>query len=306
MNDFRGGGHVISSLERFEWGPPATFLGVPEGSTNFQSAGVVILPVPYEATVSYMSGTRFGPRGIIDASRYIELYDHESDSEPYTQGVFTLPELILDASGPEQALAQLGQVMEELLAAGKFVILLGGEHSLSSSPILAHVHGTVDKLSVLQLDAHADLRVEYGGTPYSHACVMNRVYRDVNLVPIGIRSLTSDEMALVREHDIPMVFSHELNEPDLIDRVLGLLGDHVYLTFDIDFFDPSLMPSTGTPEPGGGTWQPTIDLLKRVFQEKHVVGCDVVELSPLAGFVAPDFLAAKLVHKLIGFHQIGK
>jgi len=267
---------------------------------------VVILPVPYEATVSYVPGTKFGPRAIIDASRYIELYDHEFDTDPYTQGIFTLPELVLDSSGPEHALGQLRSVMDELLATGKFVIMLGGEHSLASPPILAHVAGAKEKLSVLQLDAHADLRVEYGGTPFSHACVMHRVHDQVNLVPVGIRSLTSDEMALVREENIPMIFSHELTDSNLTDRVLDLLGDEVYLTFDIDFFDPALMPATGTPEPGGGTWQPTIDLLRRVFEEKHVVGCDVVELSPLPGIVAPDFLAAKLVHKLIGLHQIGK
>ncbi len=306
MNDFRGGGHVVKSLDRFQWGPPATFLGVPPEDVSFEDAEVVILPVPYEATVSYMPGTKFGPAGIIDASRYIELYDHELDSEPHTQGIFTLPELILDSSGPQQALVQLRDVMDELVATGKFVIMLGGEHSLSAPPILAHSGVADGRISVLQLDAHADLRVEYGGTPFSHACVMHQVHEEVDLVPVGIRSLTSDEMELIRTKKIPTIFSHELTDADLIERVLNLLGDYVYITFDIDYFDPSLMPSTGTPEPGGGTWQPTMDLLKKVFEAKKVIGCDVVELAPIPGMVAPDFLAAKLVHKLIGFHQIGK
>ena len=306
MNEFRERGapsDIPSRLKDLPWAPPASFLAIPAEETPFESCPIVILPVPYESTVSYMGGTRYGPRGLLHASRFLETYDHELDFEPYVVGVHTMPELVLPDSGPEQALAELRRAMDGLIDEGKFVIMLGGEHSLSGPPILAHAaRYTENKLSVLQLDAHTDLRAEYEGTPYSHACVMHRVHKQVNLVPVGIRSLTSEERALIRAQNIPVVFGHELRNDDWIDRVLESLGDDVYITFDIDYFDPSLVPSTGTPEPGGGEWYPTLDLLERVFKEKNVVGCDVVELAPIPGLVAPDFLAAKLVYKMIAFY----
>jgi agmatinase len=249
-----------------------------------------------------MGGTRYGPRGLLHASRFLETYDHELDFEPYTVGVHTLPELVLPDSGPEQALSELRRAMEGLIDQDKFVIMLGGEHSLSGPPILAHAARHPNKkLSVLQLDAHTDLREEYEGTPFSHACVMHRVHQDVDIVPVGIRSLTPEERQLIREQNIPVIFGHELHG-DWIDRALDALGEDVYITFDIDYFDPSLVPSTGTPEPGGGQWYPTLQLLQRVFEERNVVGCDVVELAPIPGLVAPDFLAAKLVYKMIAFY----
>ncbi len=307
MNEFRNrgaGDDLPAGLSGRPWAPPNNFLGLPPGEATFASSPVVLLPVPYEATVSYMSGTRFGPRGLLHASRYIELYDHELDCEPYKVGVHTLPELVLSGSGPEAALDELRQVVDGLLDAGKFVILLGGEHSVSAAPILAHADRADGELSVLQLDAHADLRAEYEGTPFSHACVMHRVHDRARLVPVGIRSLTLAERSLMRELAIPAIFGYELVGDEWIDRALDSLGDTVYVTIDLDYFDPSLMPSTGTPEPGGGTWYLTLQLLERVFREKRVVGCDVVELAPIPGQVAPDVLAAKLVYKLIGFYAL--
>lgn len=307
MNEFRDRGIPESGaddkLAAFSWGPPENFLGLPAAEAPFDSARVVILPVPYEATVSWGRGTRFGPRALLHASRFMELYDHELDSEPYRVGVHTLPELHLPASGPAEALKELREVVEVLLDRGKFVILLGGEHSISAAPILAHAARKRPKtLSILQLDAHADLRAEYEGTPYSHACVMYRVREAVRLVPVGIRALCAEERDLIRRESLPVVFGHELAKPDWIDRVMGSLGPEVYITIDVDFFDPSLMPATGTPEPGGGSWQPTLALLERVFRERRVVGCDVVELAPIPGLAHPDFLAAKLVYKLVGFY----
>jgi agmatinase len=282
------------------------FLGLPEADVpSFDEAGVVILPVPYEATVSYMGGTRFGPRRLLEASRYIELYDHELDAEPHTIGVHTLPELHLSGAGPERALAELREAFDALLPADKLVIMLGGEHSISAPPIEAHAQRLGGRrLSVLQLDAHGDLRAEYEGTPFSHACVMYRVHRLVDLVPVGIRAITAEERQLIRARQIPVIFGHELDAQGAwIERALAALGPDVYITIDIDFFDPSVVPSTGTPEPGGGTWYPTLRLLERVFTERRVVGVDVVELAPIPGVVAPDFLAAKLVYKLVAFHQ---
>jgi agmatinase len=287
------------------WGAPDNFLGLPDVDADFQSARVLILPVPYQATVSWKSGTKDGPRAIIEASHYLELYDHELDTEPYEIGIHTLPDLVLSGAGPEAALTQLRQAVAGLLNNGhKFLITLGGEHSLSAVPILAHAERlSGPRLSVLQLDAHTDLRPEYDGTPFSHASVMYRVHAHVDIVPVGIRSMTSDERAFARERDIPITFGYELHENnDWIDRVIERLGPNVYITFDVDYFDPAIMPSTGTPEPGGGHWYPTIRLLDRVFKERHVVGCDVVELSPIPGLAAPDFTAAKLVYKMIALH----
>lgn len=302
MNEFRHSGEGLDpALSHLPWGAPGTFLGLPAAETPFEAARVVLLPVPYEATVSWMGGTRHGPSALIEASHYIELYDHELDSEPYHIGLHTLPELVLPGSGPADALAVLRETMDALLAAGKFVIMIGGEHSLSAPPILAHADRNDGPLSVLQLDAHTDLRPEYDGTPHSHASVMHRVRDRVGVVPVGIRSLTKDERDLARREQIPIVFSHELQQPGWMDRVLDALGPDVYITFDVDYFSPALMPSTGTPEPGGGEWHPTLALLERVFRERRVVGCDVVELAPIPGLVAPDFLAAKLVYKMIGF-----
>lgn len=307
MNVFRDRGgldDLPAALAQLPWGPSESFLGIPRGETGFTRCPVAVLPVPYEATVSYMGGTRFGPRGLLHASRYVETYDHELDFEPYTVGVHTLPELVLPATGPESALRLLRQAMDGLLEAGKFVIMIGGEHSLSAPPILAHADRTGGTVSVLQLDAHPDLRAEYEGTPFSHACVMYRVHERVDLVPVGIRSLTSEERTLMRDKGIPAVFAHELRGEEWIDRVLSALGSSVYITIDVDYFDPALVPSTGTPEPGGGRWFPTLELLERVFRERQVVGCDVVELAPIPGLVAPDVMAAKLVYKLVAFYAL--
>lgn len=293
-------------LAELSWGAPLNFLGLSEGDApSLEHAGVVMLPVPYEATVSYMGGTRFGPRRILEASRAIELYDHELDTEPYRIGVHTLPELLLTGAGPEAALAELRTAFDALLADGRFVLMLGGEHSISAPPIEAHAARLGNRrLSVLQLDAHGDLRAEYEGTPFSHACVMYRVHQAVTLVPVGIRAITAEERRLIREKEIPTIFAHELDpEERWIERALEALGPDVYITIDIDYFDPGLVPATGTPEPGGGSWYPTLRLLERVFAERNVVGADLVELAPLPGIVAPDFLAAKLAYRLVGYHQ---
>jgi agmatinase len=300
---------VDKTLAELPWGAPVNFLGLPAPEPTFDAAGVIILPVPYEATVSYMGGTRFGPRRILEASRYIELYDHELDFEPHEIGVHTLPELMLTGAGPEAALAELREACDALNAKNKFVIMLGGEHSISAAPILSHAAklGKKKRLSVLQLDAHGDLRPEYEGTPFSHACVMHRVHESVALVPVGIRAVTKDERELMKQKKIPTIFAHELDAAEKwIDRAVAALGPDVYITIDVDYFDPAYVPATGTPEPGGGSWYPTQRLLQRVFAERHVVGVDVVELAPIPGFVAPDFLVAKLVYKLVAYHQRGR
>ena len=188
--------------------------------------------------------------------------------------------------------------------------MLGGEHSVSSPPILEHaarLRAKGRRLSVLQLDAHGDLRDSWEGTKFSHACAMRRVVDAADLVQVGIRAIAREERAVMRRYGVTTVFAEEMDGNEAwIDRAIGALGRDVYLTIDIDYFDPSLVPSTGTPEPGGGTWYPTMRLLERLFRTRRVVAADVVELAPIPGLVAPDFLAAKLVYKLIGFHARGR
>lgn len=297
---------VPEGLRSLPWELPATFLGLDERGSDFATARAVILPVPYESTTSYGGGTARGPGAIIDASRYIELYDQELDCEPADIGVATLPALSLSRAGAGEALAELRAAYDRLLdeAGDRFIITLGGEHSITSAPVLAWADRLKgQRLSVLQIDAHTDLRPEYEGTPWSHASVMARVKDRTDIVAVGIRALTREERETVRAADhIHVFFADDIHEGDAwIDAVLDRLGDPVYLTFDVDGLDPALVPATGTPEPGGLGWYPVLKLLRRVFRERTVVAADVVELAPIAGVPASDFLVAKLVYKLIGY-----
>jgi agmatinase len=309
VSEVAGGGmRVPESLRALDWELPHNFLGLDEAASSFEHARVVILPVPYEATTSFGAGTGAGPAAIIEASRYIELYDQELDAEPYEVGIATLPALSLPGSGPAEAVAELRMAYDHLLEASgdRFVITLGGEHSISSAPILAwadRLRQRGRRLTVLQFDAHTDLRAEYEGSPYSHASVMARVQDRVELVAVGIRALTTDEMGLVRKSEHIHVFlADEIHTGDAWhDDVLARLGEDVYISFDVDGFDPSLVPSTGTPEPGGLSWYPVLKLLRRVFRERTVHAVDVVELAPIPGMTAPDFLVAKLIYKMIGY-----
>ena len=223
-------------------------------------------------------------------------------------GVATLPALSLTGAGPEHALGELRAAYDAVLDAGpdKLVVMLGGEHSISSAPVLAwadRLEREGRTLTVLQFDAHTDLRSEYEGSPYSHAAVMHRVHERVNLVAVGIRALTREEMQLSREREnVQLFLADDIHTGEAwMDEVLSKLGDDVYISFDVDGFDPSIMPSTGTPEPGGLQWYPVLRLLRRVFRERNVRAVDVVELAPIPGLSAPDFLTAKLIYKMIGY-----
>jgi agmatinase len=293
-------------LADLPWELPHTFLGLDERASAFEQAGAVILPVPYESTTSYGGGARSGPGAIIEASRYLELYDQEWDAEVGTEvGVHTLPAVELTRAGATPAMAELREVHDRVLeAAGdRFVIMLGGEHSVSSSAILSHADRRRGRITVLQMDAHADLRDEYEGSPHSHASAMARVLDEADVVGVGLRAVSAEEIEVARSREgITMIWADEMWQNDRwMDRALEALGPEVYLTFDVDYFDPTLVPSTGTPEPGGGDWYRTLRFLRRVFAERHVVGCDVVELAPTPGLHAPDFLVAKLVYKLLGY-----
>ena len=303
---------VPTALQDLEWELPHNFLGLDEKASAFGRAKAVILPAPYEATTSYGGGTGQGPAAIIESSRYIELYDQELDAEPYEVGIATLPALSLTGAGPAEAIGELRAAYDKLLAAGpnKFIITLGGEHSITSAPVLAwadHLRPEKRKLSILQFDAHTDLRPEYEGSPYSHASVMARVIDRCSLTAVGIRAVTRDEIDFARKKDnVHIFFADDIHTGDAwMDDVMATLGDDVYISFDVDGFDPSLVPSTGTPEPGGLQWYPVLKLLRRVFTERNVVAADIVELAPIPGLHAPDFLVAKLLYKMIGYKFYG-
>jgi agmatinase len=303
---------VPDSMRDLDWELPHNFLGLDEAASDFDRARAVILPVPYEATTSFGAGTGAGPAAILESSRYIELYDQELDAEPYEVGIATLPALALTGAGPEHAITELHAAYNRLLdeAGDKFIIALGGEHSISSAPIIAwseRLQQQGRRLSVLQFDAHTDLRPEYEGSPFSHASVMSRVQDRVELVAVGIRAITADEMRLVRRSENIHVFlADDIHTGDAwMDDVMARLGEDVYISFDVDGFDPSLVPSTGTPEPGGLQWYPVMKLLRRVFSERTVHAVDIVELAPIPGLSAPDFLVAKLIYKMIGYRFAG-
>ncbi len=285
----------------------ANFLGIPDDEARYEDARGVVVPVPWEATVSYGAGTAKGPAAILDASRYVELYDEVLREEPYRKGgIHTAPAVDVSGGDPVAFLDGLESVAARLFADGKFPMFLGGEHSLTTGPVRA-AKAAFEDLSVLQLDAHADLRESYEGTPWSHACVMRRVHElGVPVVPLGIRAISVEEAEFLQDEDMPVFWSHRIaHGEEWMDTVLNTLSETVYITFDVDYFDPALIPATGTPEPGGGFWHETMRFLGYVFQDKNVVGMDVVELAPIEGLHAPDFVIARLVHRCLGyrFHE---
>jgi agmatinase len=285
---------------------PTNFGLLFEKDCQYTTASVAVLPVPFERTTTYGKGTAYGPASIIRASQAMELYDEELDAEPYQQGIATLPPFLPEAFEMEPAMEELEGECLKHMEAGKFLVTLGGEHSLTIAPVRAARRAFGD-IGVVQFDAHADLRAEFDGTAYSHASVMRRVVEDgIPTLAIGIRSLSRPEVDFARQRALPVVWGHEL--PLAVERfskLLAQLPEHVYLTFDIDYFDPSLVPATGTPEPGGGHWAPTMALLKALFAQKTVVAMDVVELAPIGGQPASDFLTSKLIYKCLGYRTRG-
>ncbi len=286
--------------------PARNFGHLDARDADFEHARVVVVPVPFDGTTCYRPGTREGPQAIIDASRNLELYDAELRRSPYRVGIHTLRAVEIVKGDAEAMVSRVERVTEQLLEAGKWVLTLGGDHLVAIGAIHAHAR-RFPGVSVLQFDAHADLRDEYEGTRYSAATVMRRTL-DVcpHIVQVGIRSLSEPEAQLVAERDIPQLLAADIHQETVtgrrewIQRVVSALHDEVYITFDIDCFDPSLVPGTGTPEPGGLGWYDVMDVLGEVAARKRIVGADIVELSPLLeGHVSP-VVAAKLAFKLIG------
>lgn len=274
------------------------YAGIPDKYTQLDQAEIVLIPVPYDGTSTYGKGADKGPDAILDASENMELYDIETRSEVYKQGVFIAPTVSEDAS-PEAMTEAVDSTVSDYISKGKFVTMLGGEHSVSIGSIRAF-NRKYNNLSVLQLDAHSDLRPEYMGSACNHACALHEASKTCNTVQVGIRSMDTVELPFVKEENFFTSYAIR-NNPNWQNDVLSRLTDNVYITIDLDAFDPSIMPSTGTPEPGGLLWNETLDLLKKVFKKCNVVGFDIVELAPIEQLHAPDFLAAKLYYKMLSY-----
>jgi agmatinase len=287
------------------YAPYLSFLGLPVDLNPPGRARAAILPLPYDLTTSYQPGARRGPIAILEASTHLELYDDELGVDTWEEiGIATLPAVAPDTTGPAATLERIQRAAVDVVESGAFLVALGGEHSVTA-PLVRAVRSRHPGVGVLQLDAHADLRETFEGSPDNHACVMHRLVDDgVPLAQVGVRALTREEMELIRERGICTVFAPEaVRRPvgDWIGRVLENLPEEIYVTVDLDAFDPSIMPATGTPEPGGLDWYRVLEVLRAVGTHRRIVGFDVVELSPISGNVAPDFLAAKLVYKLLGY-----
>lgn len=275
-----------------------TYAGIPEEYASFENSKIVILPVPYDATSTWGKGADNGPEAFLEASENMELYDLETDSEVYTQGVFLYEPLICDEK-PEIMFQQLRKKTLEIIDTGKLFTMIGGEHSVSIATINAFAQ-KYDNLSVLQLNAHSDLRESYLDSEFNHACAMHRASKTTNLVQVGIRSSDISEIPFMNKEK--MFFADDImNMNDWQQSVIDKLGDNVYLTIDLDCFDPSVCPGTGTPEPGGLFWYDVIKLLRLLVEQKNIVAFDIVELAPMETNKISEFLTAKLYYKILSY-----
>lgn len=285
------------------------YAGLEEEYASFKKSKVVIMQVPYEKTVTYMKGTVKGPAAIIDASKKMELFDEELNQETYKIGIHTMDPLSVEDLRPEDMVDRVYTATLELLNGNKFPVILGGEHSLSIGSARA-IKEVYPDVSVLQLDAHYDLRNEYYGSKLNHGCVARRISEICPIVQTGTRSLSKEEkdfLASQANGRIKTISVYDILEMPLWKDVISdSLSEHVYITIDMDVFDPSLIPAVGTPEPGGIGWYETLDLLREVSKDKKIVGFDVVELCPIKDQIASDFLAAKLIYRLLGYIFPGK
>ena len=276
----------------------ANFGHLTEQYSNLEQARIVVIPVPYDGTSTWVKGADKGPSAIIKASANLELYDIETDSQVYRSGIFT-DNPVEEASSPEKLVEVVAARVRSHIKTEKFTVVVGGEHSVSIGSIKAYAE-SYGNTTVLQLDAHSDLRDEYNGSKYNHACVMARVRELCPILQVGIRSMDSSEKELMNGENV--FFAKDIcQKTDWFERAVARLADRVYITIDLDVFDPSIMSSTGTPEPGGLLWYDVLAFLKTITQKKDVVGFDVVELCPNPQNRAPDFLAAKLIYKLLSY-----
>jgi agmatinase len=265
------------------------------------NAKITVLPVPYDLTTTYISGTRKGPQAILEATKHMELYDEELLKETYRVGIYTSHPIPVEEEQPEAMLHQVSKSISSGFNKGRLQVLLGGEHSISLAPVQELLKVYPD-MSVLQLDAHADLRNSYEGTPYNHACIGRRISERCPLVQAGVRSLSKEEADFKESSRVLTISALDFkSNKSSWDALLNGLTNNVYLTLDLDVLDPAIMPSVGTPEPGGLGWYETLSFLKKLSEKKRIVAFDVVELAPQPATIAPDFLAAKLTYRIMGY-----
>lgn len=275
-----------------------TFGGIPEEFGQLAKSKIVLIPVSYDGTSTYQKGADKGPEAFLDAADNMEWYDIETDSEVYREGIY-LTETIAENTSAEAVVQAVYTKTKEYITKNKFVTLVGGEHSISIGAIKAH-YENYDNLTVLHIDAHADLRKEYLGSKYNHACALYDASQNTNLIQVGIRSMDKSEKT-VMDYD-KVFFAHEmLLSEDWMEDALDLMTDDVYITFDLDALDPSILPGTGTPEPGGMMWYETLEFLQKVMKKRNVVGFDIVELCPIEGTKVSEFLAVKLYYKMLSY-----
>lgn len=289
------------------------FIGS-EAQTTYDRAKVVILPIPYEKTTTYRKGCQNGPAAIIEASDELEAYDIELEREVcqeigiFTSGAIANTQIYPDLT-PEAMMEITTATVSQLIGDGKFVIALGGEHSITAGIVKAYQQILSEPFTVIQIDAHGDMRHSYEGSIYNHACVMRRVL-DLGLptLPVGIRSICLEEAQLIKEQQIPVIWAKDIyQQPDWSEKAIAkITTEQVFITIDLDGLDPSLMPGVGTPEPGGLNWYELTKFLQAVFTKHQVIGCDVMELAPSSDLVVSEFTAAKLVYKLVGYHSGSK
>ncbi|MDE2216006.1 MAG: agmatinase [Planctomycetota bacterium] len=296
--------HVLGSLQ---------FGAFPYDSKSdseaYKKSKVVIMGVPFDGTATYQAGTKIGPNAILNASVNVEPYDDEL-GEIYSIGIFTVGTLNIEEihTNPRKVIDAVYNVSKRIVKDGKFLVTLGGEHSISQGVIKAYKE-KYKKLSILQLDAHLDLMEQFGGTRYSHASVSRRVVEDLKckVTSFGVRVVSGEEKEFVKKNKdcVAVFYAKDIyDNDDWHEEALETLDNYVYITLDVDGLDTSIMPATGTPVPGGLGWYKTIDFLRKVYKERKVVGFDVVELKPNPCNEAPNFLAANLVYKNIGFYKL--
>ncbi|WP_452225037.1 agmatinase [Lacinutrix chionoecetis] len=275
-----------------------TYAGISEEFSKLETSKIVLIPVPYDGTSTWQKGADKGPEAFLNASENMELYDIETETEVYKQGVY-LADAVTENSSPEAMVDAVHQATKNYIKRNKFVTIFGGEHSISIGTIRAF-NEMYPSLTVLQLDAHADLRKEYEGSKCNHACAVYEASQTTNLIQVGIRSMDAIETTVMDKEKT--YFAHEMALDDTwMDSAVDQMTENVFITIDLDAFDPSIMPSTGTPEPGGLLWYETLEFLKQVFAEKNVVGFDIVELCPNKNDKSSDFLAAKLYYKMLSY-----
>ncbi len=274
------------------------YAGIPDKYAKADTSKIVLIPVPYDGTSTWIKGSDKGPEAFLEASENMEIYDIETDSEVYRQGVF-LADPVTENSSPEKMVDAVHKTASDFIKKGKFVTLFGGEHSVTIGSIRAF-RENFENLTVLQFDAHADLRPEYDDSTCNHACAVHEAQQTTNLIQVGIRSMDAVEKPFLKKENC--FFAYEIfADPNWMKKALDKITENVFITIDLDVFDSSIMPSTGTPEPGGLNWYQVVDFIKLVAQNKNVVGFDIMELCPNKNNKGPDFLAAKLYYKILSY-----